>query len=110
VRTPSGVECALYYEDHYRGKEQRVCRARRGDRSLRWRPTDCATCPVPGILLRNGSPFLQLTLTTTREGLLRRRATSVEAWCTRHALPIADPIVGCPECLRLDGEPDLDAR
>ena len=56
---------------------------------------------MPGILLQNGSPYLELML-TTRRGFFGRRSTSVEAWCTLHALPIEDPIVGCEECIRLE--------
>jgi hypothetical protein len=44
---------------------------------------------------------LELML-TTRRGFFGRRSTSVEAWCTLHALPIEDPIVGCEECVRLE--------
>ena len=105
MRTPAGTECARYYEDHYRGKEQRACRAKRSERSLPWQPADCGACPVPGILLRNGSPHLELVL-TTRRSLFGRRSTSVEAWCTRHALPIDDPITGCPECILLENPGD----
>jgi hypothetical protein len=101
MRAPSGVECAHYYEDFHRGREIQECRVERSERSDRWRADDCAACPVPGILLRNDSPHLRLVLTskTSRVPLLRRRPRiGVEAWCSRHAVPLEDAIRGCPEC------------
>jgi hypothetical protein len=101
MRTPAGTECALYYEDFHRGREIRECRARRAEGSERWTPAACSSCPVPGILKANSDPALQLTFRSGRKGLLGflgKGRTTVEAWCTRHGIPVEDPYAGCPEC------------
>ena len=54
MRTPAGVECALYYQDHHRGMDVVECRAARSPRSAQWEATDCVRCPIPSIRLANG--------------------------------------------------------
>jgi hypothetical protein len=99
MRTPSGVECAYYYEDMHRGRNRQECRVARSERSAPWSAADCAKCPVPGILIANGSPFLELTL-TVRRGLFGRFGgrMRVAASCGKHNVPIEDPYYGCPQC------------
>jgi hypothetical protein len=97
MRTPSGRECALYYEDFNRGVALQECRVERGPGSQPWRPPQCERCPVPDILLANGSPWLKLVLAVRKRPVGGSRF-EVEAWCGRHAVPVNDPYVGCPEC------------
>lgn len=99
MRTPAGAECAYYYEDMHRGREVQECRVARSPKSARWTEADCGRCPVPAILMANGSRDLQLVL-TARRGILGFGAVklTVEARCGRHGTPIADPYVGCPRC------------
>ncbi|HSQ21980.1 MAG TPA: hypothetical protein VLQ52_04195 [Coriobacteriia bacterium] len=98
MMTPSGAECAHYYEDFQRGANRQECRAPRHPRSTAWQPTDCARCPVPGILAANGSPRLDLRI-TVRTGMLGfGRRVEVEAWCLEHGPITGDPHVGCAVC------------
>ncbi len=108
MRTPAGKECPHYYEDFNRGRSVQECRlADSNPHSLRWRPADCARCPVPDILRANASPDMELRLTIRGALLGFVRRMQVEARCTRHNVPIADPYTGCPldveenEALRL---------
>lgn len=95
---PAGAECAFYYEDFQRGANRSECRARKHPRSAAWQRSDCARCPVPGILAANGDPRLELTL-NVRAGMLGfGRRVEVEAACALHGPVITDPHVGCPEC------------
>ena len=96
--TPGGAECALYYEDFRRGANVQECRAARDPRSADWQPSDCARCPVPGILAANGSPHLELRL-DVRPGMLGfGRRVEVEALCSLHGPIGGDPHAGCPVC------------
>lgn len=95
---PAGVECPHYYQDFMRGSEIRRCQARRSSRSDRWDVSQCGRCPVPGIVVQNGSPQLQLTLTAIRKRFLRPARVLVEGWCIKHALPVPEPHLGCAEC------------
>ena len=95
MRTPDGRMCEFYYEDFYRGADVQECRAERDQRSARWTPDLCARCPVPAILLANGSPWLELTVRFQRIPLLGPKV-SVSARCTKHDVVIRDPYAGCP--------------
>ena len=96
--TPAGTECALYYEDFQRGSSRQECRAQLDPRSAPWQPTDCARCPVSGILAANGSPTLELRI-SIRPGMLGfGRRIEVDAWCSEHGPIPGDPHVGCPAC------------
>lgn len=95
--TPAGKECPHYYEDFNRGRAVQECRlAAQNPESLPWRPKDCAKCPVPDILRANASPNLELRLTIRGVLLGFVRQMRVDAWCTKHDIPIADPYTGCP--------------
>jgi hypothetical protein len=99
MRTPAGRECKHYYEDFHRGREVQECRLAQGSPgNLRWRPDDCARCPVPDILNANASPDLELTWRVDQKllGLVRR--VTVTAHCLRHDIPIENPYTGCPRC------------
>lgn len=95
--TPAGDECAHYYEDFARGANRQECRVAKAPRSAEWRPEDCRTCPVPGILVANGSPYLELRILIGGRKLRGRRIIP-EAWCSLHGPIAGDPRVGCAEC------------
>ncbi len=97
--TPAGKECRYYYEDFHRGRNRQECRliAKRSGGHA-WRPSDCAHCPVPGILWANASPNLLLQA-EIKPGLLGLgRRVEVTAHCRRHGQIITDPYVGCAAC------------
>ena len=106
MRTPAGKECPHYYEDFNRGRAVQECRlAQENPESLPWRPKDCYKCPVPDIVRANASPDMTLTLTIRSVLLGFVRQVKVDAWCTRHDIPIENPYVGCP--LDVDENPGL---
>ncbi len=108
MRTPAGQECRYYFQDFHRGKNVQECRLEKANpASKRWKPTDCAACPVPEILRANASPKLALTLTIQARLFGMGRRLQVTARCTKHRIPVSDPFVGCPECNR--ERPGLDA-
>jgi hypothetical protein len=99
MRTPAGHECRHYYQDFSRGKSQQECRLLKANpASPAWQPGDCARCTVPGILAANSSPDMALSATVRYKYLLVGRTVDVKAQCTKHAIDIADPHVGCPQC------------
>lgn len=99
MRTPAGKECKHYYEDYNRGSNIMECRlAKTNPESLRWRPSDCARCPVPDMLNANASPDMELTLTIKTRFFGFGRVNEVTASCIRHRIPIDDPFVGCTKC------------
>ncbi|MCC7450656.1 MAG: hypothetical protein IT324_24800, partial [Anaerolineae bacterium] len=75
------------------------CRlAQRNPESAPWHPHDCAKCPIPDIVRANASPNMRLRL-TIKPGILGiGRSLRVDAYCEKHAIPIDDPFVGCPQC------------
>lgn len=99
MRTPAGKECRYYYEDFHRGRNIQECRlVQANPESMRWRPKDCAQCPIPDILNANASPNLELKLTITPRLLGLGRDLKVQASCRKHRIPVENPYVGCPEC------------
>lgn len=95
MRTPDGRECTFYYEDFYRGNDLQECRVPKDRRSDPWTTDTCRECPVPDILLANGSPWLELTIRIRKRPFLGTKVT-VTARCTKHGLVLADPYTGCP--------------
>lgn len=99
--TPAGSECRFYYEDYHRGHETQECRLlQRNPNSLDWKPSDCANCPVPEILLANSSPDLVLEALVKKGFLGFSRRIEVKAFCSKHVIDVPEPQVGCPECAR----------
>jgi len=98
MRTPAGHDCSFYYEDFHRGRDVQECRAAKVERSAPWQPKDCARCPVPGILLANSSPDLQLTLHIQRSIFGFGNRIFVHATCRKHNTPVENPYTGCVEC------------
>ncbi|MDY0341362.1 MAG: hypothetical protein RBS17_09170 [Coriobacteriia bacterium] len=97
MQTPSGAECALYYEDFARYRSVQECRATLEPGSAAWKPADCAGCPVPGILAANGSPDCVVWIRIVGRRFGRRRVTATVS-CALHGGPLADPYAGCPIC------------
>lgn len=107
MRTPAGKECRHYYEDFHRGRNVQECRlVKENVESKSWRPDDCSRCPVPDILNANASRDLRLTVTIRTALLGFIRKLDVTAYCSKHRIPVEDPYVGCPECLK--ERPGLD--
>ncbi len=100
MRTPAGTECKYYYEDFYRRSFQECRLIARNPESLRWSPDLCAKCPVPSILLSNSCSYLLLKATVVRQFLVQKRV-KVEAYCEQHQRAVADPEVGCGECVKI---------
>jgi hypothetical protein len=98
MRTPAGKDCSFYYEDYNRGRNLQECRAEKGEGSLRWKPGDCAKCPIPAIQMANASPTLHLELTLKTGFLGFGRKAKVIATCTKHRIEVANPYTGCPKC------------
>jgi hypothetical protein len=97
--TPAGKECRFYYQDYFRGRSEQECRLiQNNNRSPRWQPKDCSTCPVPEILQANSSPDLVLEA-TVKPGIMGiNRHVSVKAFCSRHLIDVERPEVGCVKC------------
>jgi len=94
--TAQRPDCPYYYEDYYRGRETRACRLiERNPRSRPWKPSLCATCPVPRIIRETRVPYLALEATVTRR-FFRERVT-VFAVCTKHLRKLDNPLI-CPDC------------
>jgi hypothetical protein len=99
MKTPAGKECPQYYADFHRGRHVEECRlAERNPASARWQPADCSRCLVPEILLANASPDMRLRLTIKAGFLGFGRHNVIDAYCERHNIAIADPMVGCLKC------------
>jgi hypothetical protein len=96
--TPAGDPCRFYYEDFHRGRSTQECRLiARNPESEPWQPSLCASCPVPGILRANASPYLALEGQVVRRFLFFKRV-EVFAVCSKHLIEIEDPYIGCPKC------------
>lgn len=99
MRTPAGKDCRFYHQDFHRGRNLQECRlAQQNPESLRWRPVDCMSCPVPDILKANADKNMELTLTIKPRLLGLGRKPLVTARCTKHNVAIDDPYVGCAQC------------
>ncbi|HOU41167.1 MAG TPA: hypothetical protein PK829_07865 [Promineifilum sp.] len=99
MRTPAGKECRFYYQDFFRGRSDQECRLIKANpRSPQWKPSDCANCPVPDILMANSNPNLVLEATVKPGVLGIGRHVTVKAFCSRHLIDVEQPEVGCPQC------------
>lgn len=99
MNTPDGRECRFYYQDYFRGRAVQECRLiKLNPRSPEWRASDCASCPVPDILLANGNPDLVLEAAVKKGVLGMGRRVEVSAFCSRHLIDVPKPAAGCPKC------------
>jgi hypothetical protein len=95
--TPAGKECRFYYQDFHRGHSTQECRlVDQNPTSEPWRPKDCESCPVPGILLANSSPNLVLEASIKKSFMSRK--LKVKASCSRHLIDVDEPHIGCLKC------------
>jgi hypothetical protein len=101
MRTPAGKECIFYYQDFHRGASTQECRlVDANPKSEAWKPSDCAACPVPGILLANSNPNLILEASIKKGFLGLNRRIEVHASCSRHLIDVPEPHIGCLQCAR----------
>lgn len=99
MKTPFGKECKYYYADYYRGKSTLECRLLQANPSSgSWKPALCQSCPVPDILMANGSPNLILRARVGRSMLGLLHKVKVTAYCREHDVEIQDPKMGCEQC------------
>lgn len=99
MRTPAGKECRYFYGNYYRGRSQEECRLlAAANPPLAWRPTMCATCPVPGILLSNACESMVLEPRLVRPLKIKKQQVAVKTYCTKSQCSGFDPHIGCGEC------------
>lgn len=99
MRTPAGQECKFYHGDFHRGRNEQACRLiERSQDSLPWNPSLCQTCPVPEILLANGSDTLVLDGKVVKKFFGFKHQVEVEGWCSECFSAVPDPKLGCPNC------------
>ncbi len=99
--TPAGKECRFYYQDFHRGHSAQECRLiDQNQKSEPWKPDDCQTCPVPGILLANSSPDLVLEASIKKGFMGLNRKMTVKATCSRHLIDVPEPHIGCSKCAK----------
>ena len=98
MRTPAGTECRYYFEDFFRGREQRECRLLPPAAAHEWRPQLCAGCPVPRILRANACPNLVLVASVRKGWLGLGRRMEISASCRKSAGKVAEPDIGCGQC------------
>ncbi|MEM7800594.1 MAG: hypothetical protein AAF633_15465 [Chloroflexota bacterium] len=98
---PDGKPCRFYYENFHRGRSDQECRLVDANiKSPEWRPSDCASCPVPAILASNSDPNLILEATVKSGFLGFARKVEVKAFCSKHLVDVKKPAVGCPQCAK----------
>ena len=102
MRTPHGAECKFYYADFHRGRNTQECRLPRPDRSEKWTPGLCQTCPAPRFLLANACQHLILIGEIDRGFLGLNRKMKVTASCRKSEKPVAEPAIGCGHCHESD--------
>ncbi|MFZ1792184.1 MAG: hypothetical protein WAU96_02055 [Anaerolineae bacterium] len=99
MKTPSGKECRVYYEDFFRGKETRECRLlEKNPTGGEWKPSHCNGCPVPDILRQNACPNLVLEASISKGILGFGEQVQVFAVCAKKMTEVTKPEVGCGEC------------
>jgi len=99
MRTPAGKECRYFYGDYYRGRNREECRLLGdADPPLPWRPSLCASCPVPDILMANACTYMTLTPRLARPFPFTRQAVQVSTSCAKTGRAGFDPHIGCGEC------------
>lgn len=99
MRTPYGVECQYFYGDYRRGRKHEECRLiGSAPKPHHWTPDVCKTCPVPGILLANACPNMELRPQVTRGFLGFMRRVQVSAYCRKVRQDVSEPHIGCGEC------------
>ncbi|MBN1538134.1 MAG: hypothetical protein JW908_15460 [Anaerolineales bacterium] len=99
MRTPAGNECPHFFGDYFRGRNLEECRLlRQAIPPITWKPSLCATCPVPGILLANACPNMVLKPELHRPFPFLKQQVRVTAFCTKTNQLVPEPHIGCGEC------------
>lgn len=102
MKTPAGVECQFFYGDYHRGRDHEECRLlKSANPPLKWQPTMCSTCPVPGILRANNCEHMRLTPEVYRPFFILKPQVRVEAYCLKTKQQVKEPHIGCGECHQL---------
>jgi len=99
MRTPAGKECRYFYGDYFRGRDHEECRLLlSASPPLPWKPSLCATCPVPEIQLANACQFMELIPRLTRPFPFLNQTVDIRAFCAKTHRSGFDPHIGCGEC------------
>ena len=99
MRTPSGIECAYFYGNYFRGKSDEECRLiGRNKAPNNWTPDLCLNCPMPGILRANACKFMSFTPTISKKWFLGKRQVKVISYCSKSKTIVTTPHVGCGLC------------
>lgn len=99
MRTPAGKECKFYYEDYFRGASKQECRLlERNARGDQWKPSLCASCPVPDTLRQNACQNLAFEGFVEKSFFGMRERVRVYAVCTQEMCEVKHPEVGCGKC------------
>jgi len=105
MRTPAGKECRYFYGDYYRGRDHEECRLlNEASPPLNWKPSLCATCPVPDILLANACTHLALLPRLARPFPFTKEQVQIQTYCNKTHRSRFDAKVGCGECHPLPPE------
>ncbi len=109
MKTPAGRECKYFFGDYHRGRNLEECRLLQTNReSEPWKPSLCATCPVPDILIQNACPHLKLDGEARKGFLGFGGGVQVSGWCQEYFLDVKNPTLGCGHCHEFRGPSILD--
>ncbi len=99
MRTPDGKECKYFYGNYYRGAFHEECRLLEGSPdAAQWQSSLCSTCPVPGILLANACPTMELRAEIKPRFLVFGKEVKISAWCSKSKQNVKEPEIGCGQC------------
>lgn len=102
MKTPAGKECKYFYGNYHRGRNIEECRLLEdASPPLPWKPSLCASCPVPEILLANACPQMVLKPQLKRSLPLLKQEVQVQTYCLKTQRADFDPHIGCGECHQL---------
>jgi len=99
MRTPSGIECAYFYGNYFRGKSDEECRLIGKQKAPNnWTPDLCLTCPIPGILRANACKNMSFTPKISKNWFLGKRHVTIASYCSKSNSIVKSPHVGCGMC------------
>ena len=101
--TPAGKECRHFFADYFRGRNIERCRLLEANK-LHWTPNLCNHCPVPDILQANACEHQMLIPRLDRPIFFMQPEVRVNAECSKCACQVAEPAIGCGQCVVLPGE------
>ncbi|MBX3048982.1 MAG: hypothetical protein KIT46_01615 [Anaerolineales bacterium] len=100
MQTPAGRECRHFFGDYFRGRHVERCRLLEAAGQT-WEPRLCETCPVPDILQANACEHQQLSPKVNKPLFFLRPEVQVSAYCHKCECPVAEPAIGCGQCVSL---------